>query len=146
MGNYKIQEKMRYDKEQTQLTKKGCKSNPHKYAEKIDKANYDMIVLCPFCLNQTQLGKFEKHHGFYKCLICSNQMALRTLVKEMKIEDFAKWVFDYRLSGFWNKVYPNAKGWFKKLYELGISKEFWDNYNRLKGESKSKNEFNEDYE
>jgi len=144
--SYKIAEKMRYDKEQTVLTKKGCKSNPYNYSEKQDKANYNIIVLCPFCLTQNPLYKFEKHHGFYKCLICNGQMALRTLVREMKIEEFARWVFDYRLNGFWQKVYPTHKLWCARLKELGLAYEFWENYNRLKGVQQEQREFEEDYE
>jgi hypothetical protein len=147
MGSYKIAEKMRYDKEQTQLTKKGCKSNPNNYAEKqYYDINFNKVVLCPFCLNYNELFKFIKNRGFFKCPNCLNDMILITLIKEMSIEEFARWVYGYRLSGFWQKVYPNAKAWFKKLYDLGISKEFWNMYNRLKGESKDRNEFNEDYE
>lgn len=147
MGNYKVAEKMRYDKEQTQLTKNGCESNNREYAEKqYHNDNPEKIVLCPFCLTQNQILRFVKKRGLLKCPICENEMMLISLIKKMDIEEFAKWVFNYRLSGFWQKVYPNAKEWFKKLYELGISKEFWDVYNRLKGESKAKSGFNEDYE
>jgi hypothetical protein len=64
-------------------------------------------------------------------------MMLRTLVKEMNVEDFARWVFEYRLSGFWEKVFPNFETWNKKLKDLGINYEFWENYKRLKGDNES---------
>jgi len=144
--SYEISQKMRYDKAQTVLTYNGCQSNSNSFAVVIEKADFTKNVLCPFCLTYNLLMRFEKRGQCYKCPICKNDMMLRTLIKEITIPEFARWVFDYRLSGFWTKVYPSAKLWFIKLKELGFSYEFWENYNRLKGESKANNKFNEDYE
>lgn len=142
MPTYNEIEKLRYDKQQTVLSGNGCKSNPHKYAELQDTANIDTIVMCPFCLSQYPLYRFEKYGNLRKCLTCKNEMMLRTLTRTMNIEEFARWVFEYRLSGFWNKVYPSFKEWNKRLKELGLYYEFWENYKRLKGNSQN----DEDYE
>src|SRR3990172_2088688 len=106
--SYKIQEKMREDKEQMILNPDMSISiNPSKYNSKTEKAEYDKIVFCPFCLNFTQLWRFKFKHGFRICPNCLNSMTLKTLITNMTTEQFAQWVFDYRFSGFWSKIYPN---------------------------------------
>jgi len=134
--SWKTQQKAIEDKEQTQLTKKGCIPNPNKYAEKTYSTfDFSKQVLCPFCLEYNALFSFIKKRGFFECPVCHNDMMLKTLVKEMNIADFARWVYEYRLSGFWDKVYPNFESWNNKLWKLGIAKEFWENYKRLKGDN-----------
>lgn len=130
------------DKEQTQLSLYGCKPNESLLAKKKVKAEYWKKYICPFCLEENSFYKFKKIHGFYKCPKCNIEMTLRSLVKTMSVEEFAKWVFEYRLSGFWKKVnaYMNDRDkafreWNNKLYEHGISFEFWETYKRLKGVS-----------
>lgn len=134
--SYKISEKMKEDKEQWILNPDmSITVNPSKYAKKSDIADYDKIVLCPFCLNETKLFRFKRKHGFCECPNCLNLMTVKTLIVSMTTEEFAKWVFDYRLSGFWKKIYPDFETWKKRLKELGISYEFWENYKRLRGDN-----------
>lgn len=49
----------------------------------------------------------------------------------MDAEQYAKWVWDYRKSGFWQKV--NFEAFKGRLVALGISKRFWDTYKKYKG-------------
>lgn len=136
MVSYKDKEKMQYDKSQTVLDKDGCSENPHKYAEKIILAEFWKIYLCPFCLESNELWKWNKIKGFYVCCVCGNSMTLNSIAQDMTTEEFAKWVFDYRLLGFWRKIFPDFETWNKKLYNLGLSYDFWNEYNRLKNEWK----------
>jgi hypothetical protein len=61
----------------------------------------------------------------------------------MNPKQFAKWVFEYRLSGFFSKI--NFKEWNQKLWELGVSQEFWEEYKLLRGDTTKEEEekFNE---
>lgn len=134
--DYKTTDKAERDKKQTILSLNGCSPNPHKYAIKEDESDLDTIVLCPFCLNSNPLWKFDKIFGLRTCPFCKNRMRQETLTKNMSIEEFAKWVFDYRLSGFFGKIYPDFKTWNEKLYLLGMSHSFWEKYKQLRGDSK----------
>ena len=138
MVSWKEQQKAIEDKEQTQLDKNGCIPNPYKNAQKT-YATFDFSkkVLCPFCLEYNEMFRFIKKRGFFICPVCGNDMMFRTLVKEMDIPDFARWVFEYRLSGFFQKVYPSFKEWNNKLWNLGIAKEFWENYKKLRGDNEN---------
>ena len=71
----------------------------------------------------------------FKCPNCSNFTRLKTLlfVKDCTNQEYAKWVFDYRLSGFFKKI--NFELWTKKMHKLGMSYEFWEKYKELKGEN-----------
>ncbi|HEY0089120.1 MAG TPA: hypothetical protein VGB37_09760, partial [Candidatus Lokiarchaeia archaeon] len=66
--NFKQQEKARWDKEQSRLSKNGCVPNPFKMAEK-DYSIFDFNkkVLCPFCLEYNELFRFVKKRGFFIC-------------------------------------------------------------------------------
>jgi len=126
------------DKLQTKLIKKGIEPNTLKTASIpfLDQKFY----ICPFCLNRSepknfiiQLPKGKIHHGLGKCPHCHNQVQWQTLmkVKEMTIEEFAYWCFDYALDGFWEKA--DYKSFNKNLTAMGLSKRFWDRYKELKG-------------
>ena len=77
---------------------------------------------------KTPKGKVSKRR---RCPECNNSMLERTLTAEMTAEEYASFVFDYSLSGFWQKV---KFGQFcERLRKLGISYEFWKKYKELKG-------------
>jgi hypothetical protein len=153
---------MRYDKMQTQFCNGTIISNKNFYAEKQESYTiFDKrLVLCPFCLVQNEINKFlimnkketiNKLLG--KCPNCKNEMQLRTLdnIVKMTMKELALWVFNYRLTGFWNKVMRGeirgselAEKYFKEycnnLYHMiddngDNSQVFWDYYKNLKGES-----------
>jgi len=135
---YKLQEKLRYDKAQTELDEKGLHPNTKFYAIKKLEIKYDEKILCPFCFNYDEFQLFNKEGRLYKCPICKNCITLKTAndIRFMTSEQFAKWVFDYRLSGFWDKIInKDFKEWNKRLYDVGFGFgiNFWDNYKILKG-------------
>jgi hypothetical protein len=137
--DYKEIEKRQYDEQQMVLNPDGSISkNPLKCAKKIDNTDYTILVFCPFCLEQISLWKFKLVIGFRICPNCQNKMLLKTLTTDMSAESFAQWVYNYRLNGFFSKIFPDFETWNKKLYALGLSHDFWEEYKKLKGE-------NEDY-
>lgn len=89
--------------------------------------------ICPFCLETSNKFTIESH-GLIKCPNCSLETKIKTLlfVKDCTNEEYAQWVFNYRLSGFFKKI--NFEKWSKKLKELGINYEFWEHYKKLKGD------------
>lgn len=95
--------------------------------------------MCPFCLHADYYFRFEvklksgKTSGRCLCPDCGRKMMRESLTKSMSVEEYAQWVFDYSRSGFWQKI--NFKVWNERLYQLGISREFWDKYKSLKGET-----------
>lgn len=147
--SYKDIQKLEYDKKQMQFSIDGSLIINSKVIDEctpihilINKDNY---YLCPFCLENHNNFSVESH-GLVKCSKCNNQMKPKTLifVTHCTNEEFAKWVFEYRLSGFFKKI--NFVQWNKKLKELGIAKEFWDEYKKFKGdisEYDKPEEFNE---
>lgn len=140
-------EKALYDKLQFRLGKNGITPNTFKYARKEVK---DLIknnrLLCPFCLEIFHLSDFIYINSLYKCKNCNNRITGKTLEIVFKllccekpdIEGFAKWVYGYRLNGFFQKI--NFEKWNKNLHFLGFSYEFWDYYKKLKGENKKEYE------
>ena len=129
-----------YDKQQAKLTLNGIAKNVATYVVIITQLQPEKIMICPFCLGQHKTMKFyiSKKNGIDKrlgkCPECQNQMLLKTLISMLKwnAQEFAKWVYDYRLSGFWQKV--NFNVWKKRLFDLNMSYEFWEEYKNLKGE------------
>lgn len=97
-------------------------------------------VLCPFCLQEGQLQKFllSTKKGLSaargRCPSCGNGMLLRTLTHDWTPQEYAKWVFNYAGSGFWQKI-PTFESWKQRLQNRGWSREFWDAYKQLKEES-----------
>lgn len=133
--DYKQVEKAKYDAQQYTLNPDlSIIINQRKYAKKEMEKDFTKIVMCPFCLNTTELWRFKFNGGLRICQNCLNRMRLETLIKISSIEEFAKFVFNYRFSGFWDKIYPDFKAWNKKLFELGLSLEFWEEYKKLKGD------------
>ena len=94
-------------------------------------------VSCVFCLYTTKLQKFFKTDAkgrtiaLVECPECHNKMRLKTLLTDMTPQEYAKFVYGYRLSGFWQKC-PFAK-FNQRLMALGVSREFWNEYKKLKG-------------
>jgi len=60
-------------------------------------------------------------------------MVLKTLdtIRKMEVKEFAFWVYEYRLNGFFKKI--DFKQWTQQLYLMGISKQFWEHYRNFKG-------------
>lgn len=145
--NYKIAEKMRYNKKQTMLSDKGCIPNDKKYAQEQYDLKFDSMCLCPFCLETNYFSGFKNNGGYVECPNCKNLMMIKTLCNILKFtnREFGKWAFDYRLSGFWDKVYPSFKIWNEKLHKSGISYEFWEEYKKLKGVSTQQENDDEEY-
>ena len=96
----------------------------------INEQNY---YLCPFCLEKS--NKYTiKNKGLICCPNCLVDMKVKTIlfVQDCSNQEYAQWVYNYRLSGFFSKI--NFEKWNKKLKDLGIAYEFWEEYKKLKGE------------
>ena len=139
---------LEYDKKQTQFAIDGELIINQKVIDEntpIDALiNISNFWICPFCLETSNKFIIE-NKGLIKCPNCSNLMKMKTLlfVKDCSNEDYAKWVFNYRLSGFFKKI--NFEKWTAKMHELGMSHEFWEEYKKLKGENeKEETSFNLD--
>lgn len=140
-----------YDKLQTRLSENGIIPNNFKFATVTlqDKTKGKMLM-CPFCLIPHFLTEYTYNKGFYECKSCKNRITDKTLLKmysffteneKIQTEEYARWVFDYRMNGFFQKI--TFKDFNERLKELNISYEFWDFYKKLKGEYKQDKE-NED--
>jgi hypothetical protein len=96
----------------------------------------DPKVMCPFCLYQSTLSHFGtktskgKESKMFKCPDCGQGMRQDTLTKDMTTKQFAEWVWEYRSFGFWQMI--NFAKFSERLKNLGIAREFWDEYKRLK--------------
>ncbi len=143
---YRNAEKAKLDKQQTMFAfhegEAVIKDNPSKYA-KITEKSIDPFrnTTCPFCLSLNRLSTFlistKKgfDRGLGKCPSCGQKMKLVTLVKmeSWKPEEYAAFVFDYRRSGFWQKI--SFATWKNRLKLMGWTKPFWDEYKRLRGDA-----------
>ena len=133
---------LEYDKKQMQFALDGTLIINQKVINEqtplISLINEQNYWICPFCLENSNKFIIE-NKGLIKCPNCSNFMKLKTLlfIKDCSNSEYAQWVFDYRLSGFFKKI--NFELWIKKMHELGMSCEFWEKYKELKGESEKEN-------
>lgn len=138
-----LQEELRLDKNQTLFSDDlNIKKNDFRNAQLKEHLNPDNNVMCPFCLYVAKAIKFYQFltkqkldKRFGKCPDCgtlATWKSLYTIIK-MKPEEFAKWVYEYRLSGFWKKC--TFEKFKTRLYHTGLSFEFWEEYKKLKGES-----------
>lgn len=147
MPSYKEVLELEYDKKQMQFAIDGTLI----INKKIIDENIPLIVLinekkfyiCPFCL-ETSNKYMIKNKGLLSCPNCLIDMKLKTLlfIQNCTNEEYAKWVFDYRLSGFFTKLKSGNNSfekWNKKMKELGISYEFWEEYKKLKGDYSEQN-------
>ena len=97
------------------------------------------IVFCPFCLADDKVQRFLVSTkkgistGRAQCPTCGQGMMLRNIVKDWTPETYAKWVYEYSGSGFWQKI--NFELWKDRLYARGWSQAFWDVYRQLKSDS-----------
>lgn len=147
---YVRQEKIRKDKQQMKLGETGkINTSTSAHIEPKITVNFNEEVACPFCLYAAKLsaflivGKDGYQQGKAHCPECKNNMMMKSLYNEWTAKDYADWVFNYRLSGFWSKC-PFAK-WKERLYKMGWAGAFWTRYKDLKGTSTT-NRFFEDAE
>jgi hypothetical protein len=131
------------------------KANPSKFATITQKGIDPYLnVRCPFCLSHLPLTKFlitlldkkGRSKGFDrgrgKCPQCGQGMQLRTLTSMRKwmlartpeegVKQYAAWVYAYRSSGFFQKI--NFANFNSMLKSMDWSRDFWDEYKRLKGD------------
>lgn len=118
------------------------KGNPNKYAQ-ITTRGIDPFqnTTCPFCLSYHRLRAFliSTKKGFDrgtgKCPSCGLKMHLKTLVSMEKWtpEEYARFVFDYRSSGFWQKI--NFATWKNRLRLMKWTERFWNEYKLLRGDA-----------
>lgn len=139
-------EEMNYDICQTKLSINGSIPNNSKIAENhIKNIVKGKMLICPFCLNTSYLSQFTTDKNLYKCKYCGNKMQEETLKKifimfnqqKIDVEAFAKWVYGYRLNGFFQKI--KFEEWNNKLKDLEIGIDFWYYYKRFKGEWENEN-------
>lgn len=97
------------------------------------------VVFCPFCLAEEKVQKFLVSTkkgistGKAQCPACGQGMMLRNVIKDWTPESYAKWVYEYSASGFWQKI--RFELWKDRLYARGWSQAFWDVYRQLKSDS-----------
>lgn len=122
------------------------KTEPPK-AEPPASLNSNEQVMCPFCLYQNKLSHFFVSvkkgisSGKAFCPECKNGMLMRTLLADMTATQYAKFVWDYRTSGFWKKCPFDV--WKQRLHGVGWSHEFWEEYKRLKAQFSSDSIFDD---
>ena len=145
LRKWRVQSKASEDKAQMLFSPAGedvsLKANPSKFVT-ITESGIDPFkkTTCPFCLSFSQLRTFliSTKKGFDrgkgKCPVCGLGMQLKTLVKmeTWTAKEYAAWVFEYRSSGFWQKLQPFFQTWKKHLGMMNWSKDFWDEYKRLR--------------
>lgn len=133
---------IKYDKAQYQFALDGTliinQNNIDDNTPLIALINENKFYICPFCLEKSNKYLIE-NKGLIKCPNCLVCMKLKTLlfIQDCTNEDYAKWVFEYRLSGFFSKLKSGENSfekWNQKMKELGIAYEFWNKYMELKGE------------
>ena len=61
---------------------------------------------------------------------------MKSVLTNQTPEQYADCVYDYRSSGFFQKIKFDA--WKKRLWEVGWSMRFWTRYKALKGEDADK--------
>lgn len=134
---------LQYDKQQMQFAIDGSIIINKKVIDEqtpltalINKSNY---WICPFCLVLSNNFTIE-NKGLIVCNNCLIGMRLKTLlfIKDCSNIEYANWVFNYRLSGFFAKLKSGNNSfekWNKKMKDNGMSYEFWEEYKKLKGEN-----------
>jgi len=124
--------RIREDGNQLILTSNGAKIRP----------NTSIILknepyLCPFCLYEGYIKEFSYllknkkiSKNRFQCPECGNVMLKESLVKEMSIEEFAIWIWNYPAPDYWSKC--NFYTFIERLKQRGIYYQFWNNYYALK--------------
>lgn len=94
------------------------------------------LFRCPFCLYETRLYRFilRKRDGKYsrmcKCLECNVKFHLLSLVTDMTLSQYAKWIVDYPYAEFWRRCKFDV--WVERLYKIDAHKQFWESYHSEK--------------
>jgi len=142
--DWKEQQKIIEDVQQTFLNPDlSITKNNFKFAKEQNNIKYDTIVLCPFCLTSYELNRFNNKKGLRICPNCDSKLKLSTLSEINDLDKFVNFVFNYRLSGFWDKICLDIlqqnrdsrfNEWNKRLHDLGLSYAFWEKYKNLKGD------------
>lgn len=94
------------------------------------------IVFCPFCLTMRTYKEFVINKRLLQCPECHNNMRESSLIissDSSSIFGYVLWVYDYGRE-FWKKI--DFKLFNDRLKTYGISRLFWDEYKRLKGQVK----------
>lgn len=143
--DWRKQQQIREDIQQMKLNPDlSIQKNTYLLAQKQPNIKYDEVVLCPFCLKSYELSRFRIDKGFRVCPNCNSRLKLSTLSEINNLEKFVKFVFGYRLNGFWDKICLDVEQisrdarfneWNNRLYSLGLSSVFWDRYKELKGDT-----------
>ena len=150
---WRTQEKAHNDEAQTVFftDKEGqtdFKGNPARYT-KIEQKGIDpyKMTTCPFCLSYLRLQKFlisdakgkGINKGRGKCPECGEGLQLKTLVMMATAtpEQYAKFCYDYRRSGFWQKKIGEARfpTWKRRLALMKWTQPFWNEYKKLRGDT-----------
>lgn len=126
------------DKQQGRFDNSGWLQTPEPEVKaEFTTADSNMKVMCPFCLYPDKLSAFFISNskgisqGKAQCPECHITMMMKSLIMDVDAEGYAKWVFNYRKDGFWQKC-PFAT-WKKRLHNIGWSTAFWAKYKALKG-------------
>lgn len=142
MVTYKEILQLEYDKQQMQFATDGTLIINKKVIDEKTPLealiNKSKFYICPFCLEKTN-NYIIKNKGLIECPNCLIGMRIKTLlfIQDCTNQEYARWVYEYRLSGFFGKLKSGNNSfekWNNKMHELGISYEFWDEYKKLKGE------------
>jgi len=147
----KLIRSLRKDSNQFIFNAKGqssSKPKPHTATTTIEvKA---VKYLCPFCLHSGYIHLYEKRLASGKvskrlhCPECNAEMRRESLTDHKTIEEYAEWVFNYAMSGFWKKC-PFQK-FNDRLYKLGMSYRFWKKYKQLKADKSKEQTYEEHFE
>lgn len=139
---YKMREKAQDDKLQARISAKGeILPTKAQTLQETFTTNLNMQVNCPFCLCKEKLQKFlvSTAKGISQsraeCPECHITMRMSSLTAEMTPEQYARWVFDYRANGFWQKC--KYAVWKKRLVEYGWASQFWEMYKKLRGQDET---------
>lgn len=136
---YRREEKAKGDLGQTVLSPDGAHFRTRVIIQQ-EGVDLNKVVFCPFCLEENKVQRFlvstkqgvSQHNA--ACPVCGVGFRLYNLLKAWTPETYADWVFEYRKSGFFQKI--NFLDWREKLYKMGWASAFWARYNALKGEEK----------
>jgi transcription elongation factor Elf1 len=139
-------EKSKKDKQQARFGERGeVNITKPSQTSVFISVNFNEKVWCPFCLYEAKLsqflvsGKKGYQQGTAKCPECKTTMRMSSLWNDWDATKYAEWVFDYAMSGFWQKC--SFEIWKKRLHQIGWSHNFWTRYKELKGSSETTSYF-----
>ena len=141
---------LEYDKKQMQFAIDGTLIINKKLIDEqtplIALVNESNFYLCPFCLEKSN-KYIIRNKALIECPNCLISFKLKTLlfIQDCTNQEYAKWVFDYRLSGFFFKLKSGNNSfekWNLQMKKLGISFDFWEKYKELKCDSNNEENIN----